>query len=104
MQIQRINKMVINKHHFLCFLEKKKKKKKLQVIAFLLASGVGAGFAVTFEFKRTFGDLLVGQENKFLNKGIMSTGLLLIGFAFMALLTIYSSNRRSSSTQKGFFK
>ncbi|KAL7099369.1 hypothetical protein ACP275_09G080500 [Erythranthe tilingii] len=75
-----------------------------KVVAFLLASGVGVGFGVTFEFKRTFGELLGDKDLKFLNMGSVSTGLLLAGFVFMALLTVFSSNRRASSGKNGFFK
>ncbi|KAG8379519.1 hypothetical protein BUALT_Bualt07G0097000 [Buddleja alternifolia] len=73
-----------------------------KVMAFLLASGVGVGFGVTFELKRAFGDLFDDKAKKFLNNGNISTGLLLVGFVFMALLSILSSNRRSSGIN-GFF-
>ncbi|KAI3455126.1 hypothetical protein Pfo_011789 [Paulownia fortunei] len=75
-----------------------------KVMAFLLASGVGVGFGVTFELKRAFDEVLSDKDKKFLDNGNISTGLLLVGFVFMALLTIVSSNRRSSSGKRGFFK
>ncbi|KAK4436789.1 CASP-like protein 4D1 [Sesamum alatum] len=76
-----------------------------KTMAFLLASGVGVGFGVSFEFKRLSGDDLSSKSKKFLDMGNISTGLLLVGFVSMALLSIISSNRRSSSSPiKGFFK
>ncbi|CAI9754045.1 unnamed protein product [Fraxinus pennsylvanica] len=68
-----------------------------KVVAFLLATGVGVGFGVSFELKRGSGD-----SKKFLNRGNISTGLLFVGFVYMAFLSIFSSIRFSSS--KGFFK
>ncbi|KAL0355007.1 UNVERIFIED_CONTAM: CASP-like protein 4D1 [Sesamum radiatum] len=76
-----------------------------KVMAFLLASGVGVGFGVSFELKRVLGDVLSRKSKKFLDMGNISAGLLLVGFVSMALLCIISSNRRSSSSPiKGFFK
>ncbi|KAK6148003.1 hypothetical protein DH2020_018915 [Rehmannia glutinosa] len=74
-----------------------------KVMAFLLASGVGVGFGVTFELKRAFDEVFNDKAKKFLDMGNISTGLLLVGFVFMALLTILSSNRHSSSAKNGFF-
>ncbi|KAI3455094.1 hypothetical protein Pfo_011757 [Paulownia fortunei] len=75
-----------------------------KVMAFLLASGVGVGFGVTFELKRAFDEVFSDKAKKFLDMGNISTGLLLVGFVFMAILTRFSSNRLSSSAKKGFFK
>ncbi|KAK4395530.1 CASP-like protein 4D1 [Sesamum angolense] len=76
-----------------------------KVMAFLLASGVGVGFGVSFELKRVLGDVLGRKSKKFLDMGSISAGILLVGFVSMALLCIISSNRRSSSSPiKGFFR
>ncbi|XP_055825493.1 CASP-like protein 4D1 [Solanum dulcamara] len=55
-----------------------------KVIAFLLASGVGLGFGVSFEFK----DIKRGET---LERGYIASALLLAGFITMALLTILTS-------------
>ncbi|XP_047968903.1 CASP-like protein 4D1 [Salvia hispanica] len=73
-----------------------------KVIALLLASGVGVGFGVTFELKRTFDDAFSSEVKKYLDRGNISTGILLAGTVFMALLLAYSSTRRSATT--GLFK
>ncbi|KAG8379517.1 hypothetical protein BUALT_Bualt07G0096800 [Buddleja alternifolia] len=61
----------------------------LEGMAFLLASAVGVGFGVTIELKRAFGDRFDDKAKKFLNNGNISTGLLLVGFVLMALLSIF---------------
>lgn len=61
----------------------------LQVIAFLLASGVGLGFGVSFEFK----DIKRGET---LERGYIASALLLAGFITMALLTILTSMNRKA--------
>ncbi|CAN4088119.1 unnamed protein product [Withania somnifera] len=58
-----------------------------KVIAFLLASGVGLGFGVSFEFKDT-------KRGKTIERGYITSGLLLAGFTTMALLTILTSKSR----------
>ncbi|KAG6385999.1 hypothetical protein SASPL_154883 [Salvia splendens] len=73
-----------------------------KVMALLLASGVGVGFGVTFELKRTFDDAFSSEVKKYLDRGNISTGILLAGTVFMALLLAYSSTRRSATT--GLFK
>ncbi|CAL5445118.1 unnamed protein product [Camellia sinensis] len=81
-----------------------------KIISFLLATGVGAGFAVTHELKRIiqpiFDDYkgLDEQESKtisFLNRGYIATGILFAGFICMAILSILSSINRNE--RKGFF-
>ncbi|XP_073284602.1 CASP-like protein 4D1 [Primulina huaijiensis] len=72
-----------------------------KVIAFLLATGVGVGFGISFEFQRFFHP--IGEGKKYLNMANISTGILLAGFASMALLCIFSS-LGWSSWNKGFFK
>ncbi|CAL5442170.1 unnamed protein product [Camellia sinensis] len=81
-----------------------------KIISFLLATGVGAGFAVTHELKRIiqpiFDDYkgLDEQESKtisFLNRGYIATGILFAGFICMAILSILSSINRNE--KKGFF-
>ncbi|KAL2555341.1 CASP-like protein 4D1 [Forsythia ovata] len=79
-----------------------------KVIAFLLATGVGVGFGVSFEVKRLINQVDDGQDevtskaNKFLNKGNISTGLLLAGFVCMAVLCIISSIRLSTANRRLF--
>ncbi|KAJ8554101.1 hypothetical protein K7X08_024779 [Anisodus acutangulus] len=80
-----------------------------KVIAFFLASGVGVGFGVSIELK-IFIDQLVDSfevlgvdgleefEHKnqfFLERGIIASGVLLAGFATMAILTILTSANRN---------
>ncbi|XP_038687588.1 CASP-like protein 4D1 [Tripterygium wilfordii] len=83
-----------------------------KVMTFFLATGVGAGFAVSCEFKKLLNavyKLLVslnytGLEewmssiNKFLEKGNIAAGLLLIASLAMAVLSIISSINRTRST------
>ncbi|KAH0703282.1 CASP-like protein 4D1 [Solanum tuberosum] len=60
-----------------------------KVIAFLLASGVGLGFGVSFEFK----DIKRGET---IERGYITSGLLLAGFITMAILTILTSMNRKA--------
>ncbi|PSS26166.1 CASP-like protein [Actinidia chinensis var. chinensis] len=72
-----------------------------KIMSFLLATGVGAGFAISFEFKR----LLNGFANtSLLDRGNLATGILLGGFVCMALLSILSSIGRNHTSNKGFFR
>ncbi|CAK7324849.1 unnamed protein product [Dovyalis caffra] len=87
-----------------------------KTIAFLVASGVGAGFAVSVEIKNIFKELFnafadAGFEgtddakdlyDKFLNRGMIATGALAFGFVCMAILSVISSTNRAKTT-KGFF-
>ncbi|XP_038725545.1 CASP-like protein 4D1 [Tripterygium wilfordii] len=86
-----------------------------QVISLLLATGVGAGFAVSCEYKKFLDALyellasmnFTGLEQskssteEFLDKGNIAAGLLLIASLFMAALLIISSNNRTKIN--GFF-
>ncbi|KAK9277223.1 hypothetical protein L1049_006762 [Liquidambar formosana] len=85
-----------------------------KIIAFLLATGVGAGFAVTFELKRILDAFLdgfdvpgIGDEKskpeKFLDRGNIATGLLFLGFLCMVVLSVLSSINRMPPTGRGFF-
>ncbi|KAK2635618.1 hypothetical protein Ddye_030410 [Dipteronia dyeriana] len=79
-----------------------------KMVAFLLATGVGAGFGLTFELKKFVKDFLDSIKNlgipgvdesdsainKFLDKAIFATGLLFLGFLCMAVLSIFSSINR----------
>lgn len=81
----------------------------LQAIAFFLASGVGVGFGVSIEVKKLIDQIVDGLEGigatgleefrekniKFLNRGIIASGVLLVGFVTMALLTILTSTNRN---------
>ncbi|XP_055826210.1 CASP-like protein 4D1 [Solanum dulcamara] len=76
-----------------------------KVIAFFLASGVGVGFGVSIELKKFIDQLVDGFESlgvtgldefgdkteKFLDRGIIASGVLLAGFVTMAILTILTS-------------
>ncbi|XVE63966.1 hypothetical protein DITRI_Ditri07aG0063000 [Diplodiscus trichospermus] len=84
-----------------------------KVIAFLLATGVGAGFLVTADLKNFVGDVLqqlFGEDledtpfESFFNKGYLATGLLAGAFLCMAVLSIFSSLLRASSGSRGFFR
>ncbi|ESR54570.1 CASP-like protein 4D2 [Citrus sinensis] len=89
----------------------------IHVISFLLASGVGAGFAVTFEFKKVvnfFIESLIGAGipqaeearsaiEKFFDKAYIANGLLLGAFACTAVVSVVSSINRPQSTSSGIF-
>ncbi|KAL3724874.1 hypothetical protein ACJRO7_029960 [Eucalyptus globulus] len=89
-----------------------------KLISLILATGVGAGFAISFELKRyirDFFDVLIefgiplseddkSKSIKFLNWGIISAGLLALGLVCMVIVSVLSSINRNSSTRGGFFK
>ncbi|KAH9780706.1 CASP-like protein 4D2 [Citrus sinensis] len=89
----------------------------IHVISFLLASGVGAGFAVTFEFKKVvnfFIESLIAAGipqaeearsaiEKFFDKAYIANGLLLGAFACTAVVSVVSSNP-PQSTSSGIFR
>ncbi|OIT21892.1 PREDICTED: CASP-like protein 4D1 [Nicotiana attenuata] len=75
-----------------------------KVIAFLLASGVGVGFGVSIELKILIDQLVDSfdgveefqdKSQKFLDRGIIASGILLVGFTTMAILTIFTSANRN---------
>ncbi|KAM7471050.1 hypothetical protein LguiA_009233 [Lonicera macranthoides] len=86
-------------------------------ISFLLATGAGAGFFVTYEFLKVINvsfDALVAlgveglnETKTFLHRGYISTGLLFLGFICMAVCSVLSSIARSTATSSsgkgGFF-
>lgn len=85
------------------------------MISFLLATGVGAGFGVSFELKSFAKDLFKAiedptvpdiQESKasysrFFNRGIIASAVLSVGFLCMATISVLSSINRTG--KKGFF-
>lgn len=84
----------------------------IQVISWLLATGIGAGFAVSIEFKRfydiIFDDAGVSKDdptrstnNKYFVRGIIASGVLSVAFIAMVVVSIISSINRSKS--KGIF-
>lgn len=88
----------------------------MQLISFLLATGAGAGFFVTYEFLKFINasfDALVAlgaegldETKTFLHRGYISTGLLFLGFICMAICSVLSSIARSTATSSdkgGFF-
>lgn len=82
-----------------------------QVMAFLLASGVGVGFGVSIKLKNSIDESIdINEENElrvefreksnnFFEIGIIATGILLAGFNTMALITILNSVK---CTRKSF--
>lgn len=88
-----------------------------QIISFILAAAVGSGLAVSYEGKRFlngFFDVVVlfglpfSQDDedktvKFLNRGMVATGLLGGGFVFMAVVSVLSSIHRTPPTKSFFF-
>ncbi|XP_015068938.1 CASP-like protein 4D1 [Solanum pennellii] len=80
-----------------------------KVIAFFLASGVGVGFGVSIELKLLIDQLVDGLESlgasgldefgdknkKFVDRGSIASGVLLVGFVTMAILTILTSANRN---------
>ncbi|XWS60807.1 hypothetical protein CRYUN_Cryun07bG0069000 [Craigia yunnanensis] len=83
-----------------------------KVVAFLLATGVGAGFLVTVELKEFLGDLFkeFGADledspfESFFNIGYLAAGLLAGAFLCTAVLSILSSPQRTSTGSRGFFR
>ncbi|XP_007037039.2 PREDICTED: CASP-like protein 4D1 [Theobroma cacao] len=83
-----------------------------KVMAFLLATGVGAGFLVTVELKEFLGDLFneFGADLKdspfesFFNKGYLAVSLLAGAFLCMAVLSVFSSLQRTTISGRGFFR
>ncbi|KAE8719760.1 Detected protein of unknown function [Hibiscus syriacus] len=82
------------------------------VVAFVLASSVGAGFLTTAELKRFINDLLesFGARLKdtpfegFFNRGYLATALLAAAFLCMAILSIFSAPAGNKAAgNKGFF-
>ncbi|WMV21029.1 hypothetical protein MTR67_014414 [Solanum verrucosum] len=72
-----------------------------KVIAFFLASGVGVGFGVSIELKLLIDQLLDGldeiedKSKRFVDRGSIASGVLLVGFVTMAILTILTSANRN---------
>ncbi|KAK4350534.1 hypothetical protein RND71_029847 [Anisodus tanguticus] len=60
-----------------------------KVIAFFLASGVGLGFGVSFEFKGI-------NRRETIERGYIASAPLLAGFITMAILTILTSMNRKA--------
>ncbi|KAI4329962.1 hypothetical protein MLD38_028283 [Melastoma candidum] len=87
-----------------------------KIISFLLASGVGAGFAYSFEQKRNVNQLVndlfqggvfirnedLDKLKKFFDIAMVASGLLALAFLCMAIVSICSSIVRSSS--RGLWK
>lgn len=83
---------------------------ELQVVSFLLATAVGAGFAFSTEEKKAvhskynkddFPREYLSGLDKYLSLGILATGMLSLGFICMALLSVLSSTSRTSPTNRG---
>ncbi|PIN20830.1 hypothetical protein CDL12_06468 [Handroanthus impetiginosus] len=58
-----------------------------KVFSYLLATGAGAGFGLTVDLKQNDDS----ETNSFLNKAIAAASLLLIGFIFSAISSVFSS-------------
>ncbi|WOG92264.1 hypothetical protein DCAR_0311527 [Daucus carota subsp. sativus] len=69
------------------------------LISFLLATAMGAGFAVTYEINK-YSDIVLelGASTKFLNQLFVSVGLLFTGSICLAVLAVLSSIFRDSDT------
>lgn len=58
----------------------------MQVISYVLATGVGAAFGATIDLKEAS-----SGANKFFNKGSAAASLLLLAFLFTAASSVFSS-------------
>ncbi|KAF5189026.1 Casp-like protein 4d1 [Thalictrum thalictroides] len=87
-----------------------------QIMAYILATAVGAGFGTTFEYKKVLKDFIEGLENlgfegveeakskgeKFLDRGNIATGVLFVAFICVAVQAVISSiSRNNSATNSG---
>ncbi|KAF7822089.1 CASP-like protein 4D1 [Senna tora] len=83
-----------------------------KVISLLLATGVGAGIGVSYEFKKLFEDAFKetgvpksdpfrSTVNKFYDRGIIASAILALAFLCMAIVSVISSLNRNRS--KGIF-
>ncbi|KAK0592368.1 hypothetical protein LWI29_017934 [Acer saccharum] len=61
-----------------------------KIVSYLLATGAAAGFGATKDMKSVFQGVL-GDTDKFFNKGYASASLLLIAFVCTAMLSVFSS-------------
>ncbi|WCJ33689.1 CASP-like protein 4D1 [Euphorbia peplus] len=87
-----------------------------KIVVLLMASGVGAGFAVSFELRKVVKQLAeffadvpgIDEEKsknlKYLDKINIATALLLVACFSLALLSLFSSINRSTSNRGFFFK
>lgn len=84
----------------------------MQAISLLLATGIGAGFAVSLEFKRFFDNIFDDSgvpksdptrhtNDKFLVRGIIASAVLSVAFLSMVVVSVISSINRQRS--KGIF-
>ncbi|KAF3438318.1 hypothetical protein FNV43_RR21080 [Rhamnella rubrinervis] len=88
-----------------------------EIMSLILASGVGAGYGMSLEFKRfinqvfdaleALGDCDLSEARSkgqdFFNKGIFVTSLLLLGCLCMTMVSVFSSINKREAT-RGFFK
>lgn len=58
----------------------------MQVISYVLATGVGAAFGATIDLKEAS-----AGANKFFNQGSAAASLLLLAFMFTAVSSVFSS-------------
>ncbi|XP_057443459.1 CASP-like protein 4D1 [Lotus japonicus] len=83
-----------------------------KVISLLLATGIGAGFAVSYEFKKFFDSIFDAAgfakhdptrstNDKFYNRSIIASAVLSVACLAMAVVSVISSINRSKS--KGIF-
>ncbi|KAK7291334.1 hypothetical protein RIF29_06391 [Crotalaria pallida] len=83
-----------------------------KVISVLLATGIGAGLAVSLEFKRFFDNIFDdagvpkndptrSTNDKYLVRGIIASAVLSISFLSMFVVSVISSNNRNKS--RGIF-
>lgn len=87
-----------------------------QIISLLLGTGVGAGFAVTFELKKQIPDFLTlltllgaqgmdevkSKLDKFFDRANIAIGILFLAFLCMVILSILSSINKAHNS-RGLF-
>ncbi|CAN1354625.1 CASP-like protein 4D1 [Linum perenne] len=87
-----------------------------EVMSYLLATAVGAGFLVCAELKINLDKFLKSLEeatqglqdsrqnyDKFINHGLLSSALFLLAFFCMAVVSILSALNRNSNEKKSIF-
>ncbi|CAN1354622.1 CASP-like protein 4D1 [Linum perenne] len=78
-----------------------------EVMSYLLATAVGAGFLVCAELKINLATqgLQDSRQNydKFINHGLLSSALFLLAFFCMAVVSILSALNRNSNEKKSIF-
>ncbi|CAN0902178.1 CASP-like protein 4D1 [Linum grandiflorum] len=88
-----------------------------QIVSYLLATAVGAGFLVCAELKTNLNKMLKSLEesntqglgdskekyDRFINHGFLASALVLFAFICMAVVSVLSSLNRNSNEKKSIF-